>query len=63
MRLSSSAPSLFLARLKSLYEGFLVLALRERVPANCQVRGVTMDPMGIWEFWEEVDSVLWARKP
>ena len=44
-----------------LYEGFLVLALRERLPTNCQARGVTMDPMGIWEFWEDVDSVLWVR--
>ena len=41
------------------YEGFVVLQLREQLDGH--VRGVTADPIGIWEFSEEAEYIVWVR--
>ena len=41
------------------YEGFVVLQLREQLDGH--VRGVTADPVGIWEFSEQADYIVWVR--
>jgi hypothetical protein len=42
-----------------LFEGFLLLAVRERWP-DVQVRGVVTDPQGTFEQFHEVDAFLWV---
>ena len=41
------------------YEGFVVLQLREQL--NGHVRGVTADPIGVWEFSESAEYIVWVR--
>jgi hypothetical protein len=41
------------------YEGFVVLQLREQL--NGHVRGVTADPIGVWEFSESTEYIVWVR--
>lgn len=41
------------------YEGFLVLQLRESL--NGHIRGITADPIGVWEFSDEAQYLVWAR--
>ncbi len=42
-----------------LFEGYLALALRERLP-DAQVRGVITDPIGTYELFQEQDVFVWA---
>jgi len=42
-----------------LFEGFLLLAVRERWP-NTPSRGVVTDPHGTFEMFNEVDALLWV---
>ena len=41
------------------YEGFVVLQLRQYFEGH--VRGVTADPIGVWEFSEEATYLVWVR--
>ena len=41
------------------YEGFLVLQLRERLDGH--IRGITADPIGVWEFSDEAEYLVWVR--
>jgi len=45
-----------------LYEGYLALALRERLP-GVAVRGVTTDPNGTYELMAEQDALVWVGAP
>ena len=42
-----------------LFEGFLLLAVRERWP-DTPARGVVMDPQGTFEHFHEIDTLLWV---
>ena len=42
---------------ETLYEGYLALLLREQRPET-RFRGVTLDPMGVREFWPQADYFL-----
>jgi hypothetical protein len=42
-----------------LFEGFLLLAVRERWP-DTPARGVVMDPHGTFEMFHEMDAFLWV---
>jgi hypothetical protein len=42
-----------------LFEGFLLLAVREAWP-NTPARGVVMDPHGTFEMFHEIDAFLWV---
>jgi hypothetical protein len=42
-----------------LFEGFLLLAVRERWP-DTPARGVVMDPQGTFEHFHEIDALLWV---
>ena len=42
-----------------LYEGFVILRMREAFP-NAKVRGVVLDPIGSVEFIREIDFFLWV---
>lgn len=44
---------------EGLYEGFLVLEVRQRW-MWASVRGVTLDPQGTWEWFRYTDSVVWV---
>jgi len=46
----------------TLFEGFVVLAVREEHP-DAQVRGVVLDPHGTFEQFHEVDAFLWVGPP
>lgn len=52
-------PVLVLSEDERLYEGFLTLALRERVP-GAQVRGLALDPLGTTELLDDTDIFVWA---
>ncbi len=52
-------PVLVLSEDERLYEGFLVLALRERIP-GAQVRGLALDPNGTAELLDDTDIFVWA---
>ena len=41
------------------YEGFLVLQLRQALDAH--VRGITADPIGVWEFSDVAEYLVWVR--
>jgi hypothetical protein len=41
------------------YEGFLVLQLRQEL--NGHVRGITADPIGVWEFSDVSEYLIWVR--
>ena len=43
---------------QQLYEGFLILAVREAFP-GAKVRGVVLDPIGSVEFFREIDHFVW----
>ena len=43
-----------------LYEGFLVLKLRRYTDGH--VRGVTLDPIGVWEFLDRAEYVVWMTE-
>ena len=42
---------------ETLYEGYLALLLREQRP-EMRFRGVTLDPMGVREFWPQADAFV-----
>ena len=42
---------------ETLYEGYLALLLREQRP-KMRFRGVTLDPMGVREFWPQADAFV-----
>jgi hypothetical protein len=44
-----------------LFEGFLLLSVRERWPET-PARGVVMDPHGTFEMFHEIDALLWVGK-
>lgn len=46
----------------TLFEGFVVLAAREAWPGR-QVRGVTLDPVGSYEFLGEAAGLVWVGAP
>ena len=56
----SSSPKeiLVLSQDQQLYEGFLILAVREAFP-GAKVRGVVLDPIGSVEFFREIDHFVW----
>ena len=56
----SSSPNeiLVLSQDQQLYEGFLILAVREAFP-GAKVRGVVLDPIGSVEFFREIDHFVW----
>ncbi len=41
------------------YEGFVVLQLRSHLDGH--VRGVTADPVGVWEFGSVAEYLVWVR--
>ena len=43
---------------QQLYEGFLILRVREAFP-DAKVRGVVLDPIGSVEFLNRVDYFVW----
>ena len=49
---------LVLSQDQQLYEGFLILAVREAFP-GAKVRGVVLDPIGSVEFFREIDHFVW----
>jgi len=57
---NESAPEhvLVLSQDHRLFEGFLLLAVRERWP-NVPARGAVMDPHGTFEMFHEMDAFLW----
>ena len=57
---NGSAPDhvLVLSQDHRLFEGFLLLAVREYWP-NVPARGVVMDPHGTFEMFHEMDAFLW----
>ena len=55
---SSPKEILVLSQDQQLYEGFLILAVREAFP-GAKVRGVVLDPIGSVEFFREIDSFVW----
>lgn len=42
------------------FEGFVVSALREKLDGH--VRGITQDPVGIWEFQAEAKYFIWVTQ-
>ncbi len=46
----------------TLFEGFVALAVREALPGRI-VRGVTLDPVGCFEFLDDFDSFVWIGPP
>jgi hypothetical protein len=44
---------------RRLFEGFLLLLVRERWP-GIPARGVVMDPHGTFEMFNEMDAFLWV---
>ena len=56
----SSSPKeiLVLSQDQQLYEGFLILAVREAFP-SAKVRGVVLDPIGSVEFFRDIDHFVW----
>ncbi|MFT5683437.1 MAG: hypothetical protein ACI8RZ_004368 [Myxococcota bacterium] len=46
----------------TLFEGFVTLAVREALPGRT-VRGVTLDPIGSYEFLSELDGFVWVGSP
>ena len=42
------------------FEGFVVLSLREKIDGN--VRGITQDPIGVWEFNQEAKYFVWVTQ-
>jgi len=49
---------LVLSQDHQLYEGFLILRVREAFP-HAKVRGVVLDPIGSMEFFREIDHFVW----
>ena len=49
---------LVLSQDQQLYEGFLILAVREAFP-GAKVRGVVLDPIGSVEFFRDIDHFVW----
>lgn len=45
---------------QTFFEGFVVLEIREALDAH--VRGITQDPIGVWEFKEQAQYVLWVTQ-
>ena len=43
---------------QTFFEGFVVLALREGLDGH--VRGITQDPIGVWEFRSEAQYFIWV---
>jgi hypothetical protein len=56
----SKAPKeiLVLSQDQQLYEGFLILRVREEFPRS-KVRGVILDPIGSVEFFRDIDHFVW----
>jgi len=53
---------LVLSQDQQLYEGFLILRVREAFP-HAKVRGVVLDPIGSVEFFREIDHFVWMGPP
>ncbi len=41
------------------YEGFVVLQLRQYLDGH--IRGLTADPIGVWEFSEQAEYLIWVH--
>ena len=59
---SPGASILVFSEDQTLFEGFLILQVRESWPGR-RVFGVTLNPNGSHEFLEEAESVIWVGDP
>lgn len=46
----------------TLFEGFVILAARQALPAAV-VRGVVLDPTGTYEHIDRIDALIWVGEP